>query len=82
MAYRVDEVLSEGIRTLFILGVPVVLVVSLAGTLSSVIQTVTSIQDPSISYAVRLIALVSLIYFFAPMIQQHIIILAEMAFKS
>ena len=55
-----------GVRVLFLLAVPVVMAVAVAGTIISALQSATTIKDPAGAYAMRLIALVITIYLMYP----------------
>ena len=66
MAQAEYEIVYQGMRVLFLLGLPVVAAVSLAGTLAAALQAATTIQDPAIGYAARLGALVAVLYFLLP----------------
>jgi type III secretory pathway component EscS len=50
--------LSEGARTLFLYGLPVVGAVVVASLLTGLLQAVTNIHDPALGYAGRLGAVV------------------------
>ena len=52
-----QEVLFEGIRALFIVGVPIILVTAIIGLLASAFQTSTALHDPVISYALKVSAI-------------------------
>ena len=60
------EVAIQVERVLFLLAVPVVVAVAVAGTLISALQSATTMKDPASAYAVRLLALVATLYFLYP----------------
>jgi flagellar biosynthesis protein FliQ len=63
-----QDVVAEGLRTLFLICGPCLVAVALAGILSGVLQTVTAIHESAISYVLKLAALVGLTgMFFIPM---------------
>ena len=70
----------EALRALFLLAVPVVIVAAVAGTIIGALQSATTIQDSALSYAVRLGAVVALLYFMLPAINRSIMSLATTAF--
>jgi len=75
------EVVSQALRVLFLVGAPVIIILSLAGTLIAALQSATTIQEPALGYAVRMIALVALLYFFFPAASQSVLDLARLAFS-
>ena len=75
------DVVLLGLRTLFVLGVPVVLALAVAGTIIGALQSATAIQEPALGYAVRLLALVCLLYVLLPTAIPTLIALAELAFR-
>lgn len=75
------DVLVHGVRALFYIGVPVVVVVSLVGTIVGALQAATTIQEPALGYAARLVALVALLYLLFPAFARTCIDLAEFAFR-
>jgi type III secretory pathway component EscS len=60
------EAFILGVRVLFLLAVPLVVAVAIAGTVISALQSATTIKDPAGAYAVRLVALVVTIYLMYP----------------
>ncbi|MCB0318040.1 MAG: flagellar biosynthetic protein FliQ [Bdellovibrionales bacterium] len=75
-----QEILFQGIRTLFIVTLPILLVTSLAGLLASVFQTSTALHEPIISYVLKLLSVVLLLYFMLPQFIRTIISLTQSAF--
>lgn len=71
----------EAFRVTFLLGMPVLIVLVLSGTLVSAFQSITSLHDPASAYAVRMIALVALLYFLLPSFTSRLINFAEMVYK-
>lgn len=74
-------VLLEGLRALFLIVVPLTVAIALAGGLAGAVQTSTAITDVAIGYAMRLVAAVTVIYFFYPAFSRTIVALAERAFR-
>lgn len=74
------DLIFDALYYLFIVGFPIVLAASLAGTLAAALQTVTAIQEPALGYAVRLTAVVVVLYFFMPQIISGLLELAKAAF--
>ena len=77
-----SQVLESGLRTLFVLGLPMIVAVAAAGGLFAVIQAATTVRDDSIAYAVRVIALVAVITLLFPTIRDAFIDLAVLAFSG
>jgi type III secretion protein S len=50
---------TEGLLLCLSVSLPVVIVAALSGLLTSFVQAITSMQDQSISYAVKLVAVVA-----------------------
>jgi len=73
------ELLVEALRILFLLAVPVVIVTALAGTIISALQSATTIDEPALSYAIRLLAVIILFYFMFPVFSRSLVILSELA---
>ena len=61
------QVLNEGLRVLFLTGLPIVLAVMAAGLLSGLLMAAMSVQEPVISYTVKAIALVFALYLLLPL---------------
>lgn len=75
------DVLMAGIRALFYIGLPITLGVALIGTIVSAFQAATTIQEPSIGYAARILALIALLYLLFPAFARTCTNLAELAFR-
>lgn len=75
------DVYLEGLRTFYIIAAPTILVIFVASSLASILQSALSVQEPTMNYAVRLIAFVILLYLIAPTVIQSMISLAEFAFR-
>jgi type III secretory pathway component EscS len=71
----------QALRTLFLGTLPVIIGVGLAGTLTSALQSAMAIKDAATLYAVKLLALVGVLYFFMPSFISSVVTLAEMAFR-
>ena len=76
-----QEVLFEGIRALFIIGVPIILVAAIIGLIASAFQTSTALHDPVISYALKVSAIAVLLYFMLPQFVRTLIALTESALR-
>ncbi|MCB0310431.1 MAG: flagellar biosynthetic protein FliQ [Bdellovibrionales bacterium] len=75
------EVFSHSMRILLLVGGPLALGMALVSTIVSGLQAATSVRDVSLSYAVRLIALVVLIYLLHPLFMQGVVELTELALR-
>lgn len=74
------DVIVEGLRALFMIGLPTLIAISLIGTIVAALQAATTINEPSIGYAARVAALVALLYFLFPSFSRTCLNLAELAF--
>ena len=74
------DLLVEALRVLFVVCLPVIVALALAGTLVSALQGVTGLNDSASAYALRLIVLVMVLYFFFSSMSESIVNLARMAF--
>jgi len=61
-----NDILIELLRTLFIVGLPIVLFLAIAGLLAAAFQAATTVVEPALGYAARLVALVVVGYLFLP----------------
>lgn len=81
MSDQLYDVLTAALRTFYLIAAPTVLVIFVAGSIASILQSAMSIQDATMSYAVRLIAFVVLLYLILPTIVHSMTDLAEFAFR-
>jgi flagellar biosynthesis protein FliQ len=77
----VYTIFAEGIRSLFLLGVPIAGAALAAGFVSSLLQTVLAIQDPVLLYAGRLLAVVGVIYALVGSFQSSLVALFRLALQ-
>lgn len=75
------EVLIQGVRALFYIGVPVVIATSVLGTLAATFQAATTIHEATLSYAARLLALAIVLYLLFPAFARTCVNLAELAYR-
>ena len=73
------DIVLEAMRVLFLIGLPLVVGVTLAGAFGGALQGATSIRDSVISYSLRLLALVAVLYFFLPSTGRALMALARMS---
>ncbi len=78
----IREIMTEALRVVFLLGLPVVLFGALAGTIVGALQSATSIQDTTLQYAARLIVVLLVLYFLAPAVGRYFVQLAEKSFGA
>ncbi|MCB0333155.1 MAG: flagellar biosynthetic protein FliQ [Bdellovibrionales bacterium] len=76
------DIITEAFRVIFLLGLPVVLLAALAGSIVGALQSATSIQDTTLQYATRLIVVMLVLYFLTPAIGRYFVQLAERAFGA
>ena len=81
MSIEVSELLAQSLRALYLIGLPVVVVVFLASSVASILQSALAVREGSINYAIRLVAFILLAYLMMPSVSQTLITLAELAFK-
>lgn len=81
MDIEINEILLQALKALYLIGVPIVVVVFLASSLTSLLQSAMAVSESSVNYAVRLVAFVLLIYLLAPTLSQTLLSLAELAFR-
>ena len=75
------DLVYAALRTLFLSALPVVVAVSLAGTLAAALQSATAIHDPALGYAARLLALLVVLYLVLPSSIDALVSLAQLAFR-
>ena len=75
-----QDIALEALRILFLQGLPIVIVLAVAGTIISALQSATAINEPALGYAVRLLALVAALYFILPATIKAILDLTQVAF--
>lgn len=61
MRAEVLDTLRESFRVLFLLQVPLIVAGVVAGGLSAIIQMLTSLQDSSVGYALKIVACVAVV---------------------
>lgn len=76
------EIIVQGLRALFLLSIPILAGITIAGVFVGILQSVTTISDPAIGYAVRLIAFLGVLYVMLPAFMQSAIGLFESALKG
>jgi type III secretory pathway component EscS len=74
------DVIVQGIRALFFITVPILLAVSIIGTVVASIQAATTIQEPALGYTARVCALAVVLYLLFPAFARTCMNLAELAF--
>jgi type III secretory pathway component EscS len=79
MSNDIYDILILGLRSLYILSAPLILVVFVAGSLASILQSALSVQEETMNYAAKLIAFVLLMYLVVPSAAQQLLVLAERA---
>lgn len=55
---EIYDLMLEGLRVLFLIGVPVIAVAAFAGLFASLLQSFFAVQDGTIRYAFRLVGIV------------------------
>ena len=75
------DIVREGLRVLFLLGLPILLGVGTASILVGVLQAATTIKDSAISYAAKICAFFAMLYLLAGEIERSFTELALQAFR-
>ena len=63
---RIMEIISEGIRTIIMVSAPPLLIGLTVGILVSIFQTVTSIQEPTLAFVPKILAVFLSLIIFGP----------------
>jgi len=75
------DLISEGLRALVLIGAPIFLASSLAGLVMGVFQSTTTIREPVLGYAARLLAVGVVLYLMLPGFIATVLRLSEMGSK-
>ncbi len=75
------QILQEAMRVLFIVGLPLVLVTAIAGTIAAALMAATTIHEPALDYAVRLVVVVVVLFFLTPLAVRSLLSLMEFALQ-
>ncbi|RMG42584.1 MAG: flagellar biosynthetic protein FliQ [Candidatus Dadabacteria bacterium] len=59
---QIYDISIEALRTLYLVGIPILLAITVASLLVSFLQAATTVRDTAISYSVRVLAFVVLMY--------------------
>ena len=63
MNYDVVFLAKQGLLMALVLSMPVITVATVVGLLFSIFQTLTQIQDQTVSFTIKLIAIIATLYF-------------------
>lgn len=77
----VVDVMMEALRVLLLVAVPIAAALALAGTVVAVIEGATAIHEPALGYAIRLAALVAILYFLTPSIIGLLLRLTDLVYR-
>lgn len=72
MTSEIYEILRQGLTAMFLLSIPIVAGAAVGGIVVGVLQAVTGVHDSGISYGVRFIALLVVLYVFVGSLSQSI----------
>lgn len=81
MENQIYDVFLMAIKSLYLIAAPTVLVIFVAGSLASILQSAISVQEATMNYAVRLIAFVLLLYLIMPAAVRSVTELTTFALK-
>ena len=76
-----EELVMLAVRTLLLITLPLVLVVTIAGAIVAGLQSATNLHEPAIGYAARLVAILGLMVLLLPDAIQSVLSLAEAVLK-
>ena len=74
------DIIQAGIRTLFVIGFPLIIVAVAVGLLLSALQTVISVREEAMIFCAKLLAVIALVYYMAHSISESLIDLARLSF--
>ena len=69
------DLASQGLQSLALIGLPILLVMTVAAILIGILQAVTSIHDGAVSYGLKLLVLSVTLYAMYPLISKTVIAL-------
>ncbi len=81
MSNQLYDVFLMALNSLYLVAAPSILVIFVAGSLASILQSAISVHEPTMNYAVRLIAFILLLYLILPAAIQTITDMAVFALK-
>ncbi len=76
-----SEVAIEALRVLFLICLPLVAAMLISGSIVSVFQGATSIQEPAVGYAVRVSTLIAVFYLLYPTIEESLLRLSDLVYR-
>jgi type III secretory pathway component EscS len=74
-------IVLQGLKVLFLGTLPVIIGLAVVGTITAALQSAMSIQDAATTYAIKLLALMGILYFFLPGFLASVVTLAELAYR-
>ncbi|MCO6431227.1 MAG: flagellar biosynthetic protein FliQ [Deltaproteobacteria bacterium] len=81
MPPEVHDVLLQSLRALYIVGLPLLLIVTVSGLLASAIQAAFGFQEAAVGFAVKLISLIVVLYMIVPAAAESVVAVAQLAFR-
>lgn len=81
MQNQLYDVFVMALNSLYLVAAPCVLVIFVAGSLASILQSAMSVHEATMNYAVRLISFVLLLYLLVPAAVQSVLDLTTFALK-
>lgn len=76
----IESAIQEGFRVLFLINVPILIGAIVAGLIVSCVMAATNVQEKSVGFAARLLAIVIIAYIMLETIKELIIDLAVLCF--
>lgn len=78
---QVQDITLEALKVLLLLATPVIVALTVIGTLIAAMQTAASLHEPALGYGFKLLALAAVLYFIFPMAAQSLVALCTMVYQ-
>jgi type III secretory pathway component EscS len=75
------SIFLQAFRSFFLIMLPILGALALTGLIFGALQASFAVQDPTSAYAVKVVALVAILYFFLPAFIGAVLRLAELAYR-
>ena len=70
------ELVQLALRTLFLVGLPLIALLSLAGLIAAFFQAATTLHDNTMLFSIRILAFLAILYFLSPIAFRLVVDLA------
>ena len=78
---QIIDVLHNALRAVYLVGLPIVAVLTITSGLASILQTALGMNEHTLNFAMRLIALIVLLYIFTPAAADTLTGLAKLSLR-